>query len=178
MGMGEMRSTSLKIALATFAILALELALIRWTSQQVRVFAYFNNLTLIATFLGMGLGVALGGKRTRLQHWTLPALLLLSPRCRPAAASNIGSLLDPDREKVLEGLDPRGVRHAGLGSAGRRRGGERRLAVRDRRWQRHDLAGHLSRERSIPLIQRSAIRHSRRRRPARFEIVPAVGDTI
>ena len=76
--MGETRQTSLKIALATFAILTLELALIRWTSQQVRVFAYFNNLTLIAAFLGMGLGVALGERRPQLQHWTLPTLLLLS----------------------------------------------------------------------------------------------------
>ena len=49
--MDQPRSTSLQIALATFAILTLELALIRWTSQQVRVFAYFNNLTLIAAFL-------------------------------------------------------------------------------------------------------------------------------
>ena len=52
--------------------------MIRWTSQQIRVFAYFNNLTLIAAFLGMGLGVALGEKRPNLQHWTLPTLLVLS----------------------------------------------------------------------------------------------------
>jgi hypothetical protein len=47
-----------------------ELALIRWTSQQVRIFAYFNNLTLMAAFLSMGLGVAIGERRAALQHWT------------------------------------------------------------------------------------------------------------
>jgi hypothetical protein len=72
------RSIQWQIGVATFAILVLELALIRWTSQQVRVFAYFNNLTLMAAFLGMGLGVAIGGRRPGLQHWTLPILALLS----------------------------------------------------------------------------------------------------
>jgi SAM-dependent methyltransferase len=71
------RAVQFRIALATFAILTLELAVIRWSSQQVRAFAYFNNLTLMAAFLGMGLGIALGKRRPELQHWTLPALLLL-----------------------------------------------------------------------------------------------------
>jgi hypothetical protein len=72
------RSALLQIGLTTFGILALELALIRWTSGQVRVFAYFNNLVLIASFLGMGLGVALGGRRPGLVHGVFPALLLLA----------------------------------------------------------------------------------------------------
>src|SRR5262245_48686117 len=71
-------SIPLKIAVATFGILALELALIRWTSGQVRVFAYFNNLVLIAAFLGMGLGVALGRRRPGLVHGVFPVLLLLA----------------------------------------------------------------------------------------------------
>ncbi len=67
-----------QIGLSTFGILALELALIRWTSGQIRVFAYFKNLVLISSFLGMGLGVALGRKYRGLVHYTLPALFLLS----------------------------------------------------------------------------------------------------
>ena len=31
----------------TFGILAIELALIRWTSAQVRTFAYINNIVLM-----------------------------------------------------------------------------------------------------------------------------------
>lgn len=68
----------LQLALATFGILALELAIIRWMGGQVRIFAYFSNVILIAAFLGMGLGVAVGPRRPGLLHWTLPALCGLS----------------------------------------------------------------------------------------------------
>jgi SAM-dependent methyltransferase len=71
-------SVAFQIALATFGILALELALIRWTSGQIRAFAYFKNLVLIAAFLGMGLGLALGRRHGGLVHWTLPTLLLVA----------------------------------------------------------------------------------------------------
>ena len=67
-----------ELFLATFAILALELTIIRWMSQQVRLFAYLNNVLLISAFLGMGLGVALGARHASLYRWTLPALALLS----------------------------------------------------------------------------------------------------
>jgi SAM-dependent methyltransferase len=65
------------VALCTFGILALELALIRWTGSQVRIVAYFANLVLIAAFLGMGLGVVLGRRRPALVHAALPALAVL-----------------------------------------------------------------------------------------------------
>ncbi|HET7537147.1 MAG TPA: class I SAM-dependent methyltransferase [Candidatus Didemnitutus sp.] len=67
-----------RIALVTFGILALELGLIRWTSSQVRVFAYFNNVLLICAFLGMGLGVSLGRRWPGLVHLVLPLLLVLA----------------------------------------------------------------------------------------------------
>ena len=66
-----------QLGLATFGILALELATIRWASTQIRVFAYFNNLVLMGAFLGMGLGVALGKRKPNLVHATLPLLALL-----------------------------------------------------------------------------------------------------
>ncbi|MEA2568351.1 MAG: hypothetical protein QOI24_352 [Acidobacteriota bacterium] len=74
---GDLRR-AVRLALATFAILALELSIIRWMSQQVRIFAYLNNLLLMASFLGMGLGIAAGRARPRLVHATLPSLALLS----------------------------------------------------------------------------------------------------
>ncbi len=42
--------------LVSFAALYLEILLIRWIGTEVRVFAYFQNLALIACFLGFGIG--------------------------------------------------------------------------------------------------------------------------
>lgn len=75
--MSNRLSLRVQLFLATTAILALELAVIRWVSHQVRIFAYLSNVLLMGAFLGMGLGV-LGGRRyARLFHWTLPSLTVL-----------------------------------------------------------------------------------------------------
>ncbi|MGD0956759.1 MAG: methyltransferase domain-containing protein [Candidatus Acidiferrales bacterium] len=42
--------------LVSFTSLYMEMLLIRWIGTEVRVFAYFQNLALIACFLGFGLG--------------------------------------------------------------------------------------------------------------------------
>jgi SAM-dependent methyltransferase len=68
----------LRLAAATFAILALELTLIRWMGGQIRIFAYFANLVLLAAFLGMGLGLQLGRKHPGLVRFALPALVPLA----------------------------------------------------------------------------------------------------
>ena len=39
---------AVQLAVATFAILVLELALIRWLGTQIRIAAYFANLVLLA----------------------------------------------------------------------------------------------------------------------------------
>lgn len=93
------------IALSTFGILALELALIRWTSTQVRVFAYFNNIVLIAAFLGMGLGVAAGRKYPGLTHWTLPALFLLAIPLAFSEDLNLVNMPFPDTFISLWGAE-------------------------------------------------------------------------
>ncbi|MEO6325628.1 MAG: hypothetical protein ABIT01_12685 [Thermoanaerobaculia bacterium] len=71
-------SRAFKLAVATYAVLALELTLIRWMSQQIRIFAYLNNILLMASFLGLGLGVALARRRPGLIHATLPSLAALA----------------------------------------------------------------------------------------------------
>ncbi len=75
-------SITLQLALTTFAILVLELAMIRWLTTQIRVAAYFANLVLLAAFLGMGLGVGLGRHGARLARWSLPTLAAV---CLPIA---------------------------------------------------------------------------------------------
>ena len=47
-------SPLLSLALASMAALFLEIVLIRWISTEVRVFAFVQNLSLIACFLGFG----------------------------------------------------------------------------------------------------------------------------
>lgn len=57
--------------IASFAALFLELALIRYTGSQIRVFSFYKNVPLIAAYLGLGLGCALGAGRPRHVLWFL-----------------------------------------------------------------------------------------------------------
>lgn len=66
-------SPLVQLALCTFGILVLELAIIRWMSSQIRIVAYFSNVVLLASFLGMGLG----------SHWDGDARALCSIAFRP-----------------------------------------------------------------------------------------------
>jgi hypothetical protein len=53
-------SLALVLFLSSFLALYFELVIIRYLSTEIRVFAYFKNLSLISCFLGLGLGMALG----------------------------------------------------------------------------------------------------------------------
>ena len=94
-----------RLALATFGILALELAVIRWLASQIRLMAYFNNLVLIAAFLGMGLGVALGRKRPELYRWLFPTLFLFSLIAGTAELTGLSGLVFPDPAVHLWGAE-------------------------------------------------------------------------
>lgn len=50
----------------SFAGLFIEVMLIRWVGTEVRIFAYFQNLALIACFLGFGLGCYWSGRQRNL----------------------------------------------------------------------------------------------------------------
>ena len=67
-----------RLAGYTGLILFFELAWIRYTSGYVRVFGFYQNFVLIATFLGMGVGLLRASSARRLK-WLLPpaALALL-----------------------------------------------------------------------------------------------------
>lgn len=96
----------LRLFVATFAILLLELAMIRWISHQVRLFAYLNNVLLIGAFLGMGLGVALGPRRPGLIHWALPSLAALAGVLSFSDKLGLLDLGFPDASMEFWGLEP------------------------------------------------------------------------
>lgn len=95
----------LRLAAATFAILALELALIRWMGSQIRIFSYFANLVLLAAFLGMGLGIQLGRRRPNLVRWALPVLAVLSAVLAFAPELGLVHIRFPDPSIVLWGVE-------------------------------------------------------------------------
>lgn len=54
------KSDLVRLFLASFLALYFELVVIRYLSTEIRIFAYLKNLPLIASFLGIGLGMILG----------------------------------------------------------------------------------------------------------------------
>ncbi|MFA5263547.1 MAG: hypothetical protein WC378_06945 [Opitutaceae bacterium] len=98
-------STPWMIGLVTFGILILELTVIRWTSSQMRIFAYFNNVVLIGAFFGMGVGVALGKRLPGLVHLALPALLVLAIPLGFAEKLDLVHMTFPDNSIMLWGGD-------------------------------------------------------------------------
>lgn len=71
-----LRNPLILVALNSFLILYLELALIRYLPGYIYYLGYFANFVLIATFLGMGMGILLAKVRFSLILCT-PFLLIL-----------------------------------------------------------------------------------------------------
>lgn len=88
---------SLLLVSASFIVLFQELALIRWIPSQVRVIAYFPNVVLISSFLGLGVGCLLASRRSVLWTWPVAVLLL-------AGVSTFASDLAFTQESVQEHL--------------------------------------------------------------------------
>jgi hypothetical protein len=82
----------LKIFLVSLGILFFELAVIRWISTEIRIFAYLQNSVLIAAFLGLGLGM----------HHTEKPLRIGWPALAWFALAVI--VTDPLRWKIAEGI--------------------------------------------------------------------------
>jgi spermidine synthase len=53
----DLRNPYLRLFLASFAVLFLELALIRWIPAYLRSFGFFTNFVLLASLLGTGVGI-------------------------------------------------------------------------------------------------------------------------
>ena len=70
------RKSAWDLFLISAIALFLELAVIRWLSTEIRIFAYFKNLPLMAAFLGFGIGFWLSDRVDQLFPW-FPRLILL-----------------------------------------------------------------------------------------------------
>ena len=70
-------SPNLYLLLASFLSLFLELLLIRWVPSQVRVIAYYGNIMLLSSFLGLGCGAMLAQRGFRLTRLFAPLLFVL-----------------------------------------------------------------------------------------------------
>jgi SAM-dependent methyltransferase len=69
-------SVRLRIFLVSFTLLFFELLCIRWIPAYVRYLSYFTNFILLASFLGMGLGL-LAARRATFRFPSFPLMVLL-----------------------------------------------------------------------------------------------------
>jgi SAM-dependent methyltransferase len=66
------RRPRLDLFIVSFVILFFELAAIRWFGSTVVFLTFFTNIVLLATFLGMSVGLLASGRRQSFIRWTLP----------------------------------------------------------------------------------------------------------
>ena len=79
---GTGRSVAWRLFMLSFAALFLELMVIRWVPSMLRFVAYYANLMLISSFLGLGLGAMVSRRGWNVFDW-FPLLL----------GANIGAIL-------------------------------------------------------------------------------------
>ncbi len=65
-----------RLWLTSLTILFVELMLIRWVPAEIRYIGFFSNFLLMASFLGIGLGILLGRRGARWSLVAFPMLLL------------------------------------------------------------------------------------------------------
>jgi hypothetical protein len=73
--LGWVNSARTRIFLVSFTLLFFELLCIRWIPAYVRYLSYFTNFILLASFLGMGLGI-LAARRPNFRFPPFPFLVL------------------------------------------------------------------------------------------------------
>lgn len=109
-----------RIAALTFLALYLELVCIRWLGAEMKLFAYFKNFVLMASFAGLGLGCAYPVRREPKWKWLPWGILLLVVLCSTTTESGLalaffpdagvfqwnGSLASPDLRAQFEELLP------------------------------------------------------------------------
>src|SRR5688500_13837026 len=70
------RRPQVDLFLISFLILFFELAAIRWFGSTVVFLTFFTNIVLLATFLGMSVGLLTASRRANFQRWVIPLAFL------------------------------------------------------------------------------------------------------
>lgn len=94
------------IALAAGAGLYLELVLIRFHGSCFQLFAFFKNFSLLACFLGLGIGYALGGRKPLFTPLVLPLIAAQGILLHALRYTGVAELLhNPIAEHLALGLE-------------------------------------------------------------------------
>jgi SAM-dependent methyltransferase len=72
-----LRGNRTRLVLTSATLLFVELLLIRWIPAEVRYVGFFSNFLLMASFLGIGIGILLGRRRQPNAIAIFPSLLLI-----------------------------------------------------------------------------------------------------
>jgi hypothetical protein len=91
--------TGKELFLASFISLFLELLVIRWVPSVIRIVAYYGNLMLLSSFLGLSCGVLLARRQPGLYKWF--PLSLLSLVVFLLAIRDVGFQQGPDELRFL-----------------------------------------------------------------------------
>src|SRR5438046_4086025 len=68
---------ALRLVLTSATLLYVELVLLRWIPANVTYIGFFSNFLLMASFLGIGIGILLGRRFAGVAWSAFPGLLLL-----------------------------------------------------------------------------------------------------
>jgi hypothetical protein len=104
--------------------LYLEMLMIRWLSSEIRIFAYYKNLVLVACFWGFGLGCALCRRRVHPIATALPILFFTIFVAAPLpgmhdAVVNLTALIGTTSQVQIWGIPvtPDALNYAALAAA-------------------------------------------------------------
>src|SRR2546426_801300 len=74
---GALAGSPVRLLLTSATLLFVELLLIRWIPANVRYVGFFSNFLLMASFLGIGVGILLGRRFADIAWSPFPGLLFL-----------------------------------------------------------------------------------------------------
>jgi hypothetical protein len=89
-----------RLFLISFFLLFFELVCIRWFGSTVVFLTFFTNIVLIASFLGMSVGLMTGSRKRNFINWTLP---IMAVACALSAALLYVFQHYPDLLKITVG---------------------------------------------------------------------------